>query len=261
MNRIVPFDPSYALIKKLERAAFISLGASSFIIALNWGLLKYCNEITLARLAGVLDVGKVISYILMVGYIGITLLARILFQSVEKQKRNDLIDNSFGTSYCEEVTVGYYNNEEINTGLKKLAINSYESSFHTENTLKRMIYKNSIILILLSIPFFLSIFSTGGEDIVRLLFEISIPLIMISHFMILIIYYFNVSVINERFKIELINIGRREINDNDIPKLLVPIFEYYNTKSWANTNLDSKIFLKYNEAISENWNRRKATFV
>jgi len=259
MNRIVPFDPTYAIIRKLEKSAFVLLIISASIIALSWISLKYIDKIALEKFTIFLDAGKVISYVTMVGYLLITLIARILFQSVEKKKRNDLIDNSFGTNYCDENTIGYYNNEEINNGIKKLALNSYESSFHTENTLKRMIYKNLLILILLSIPFLLSIFSKGGVDIVRLLFEISIPLIMISQFVILIIYYLNVLEINERFKIELTNIGEREVNDRDIPKLLIPVMEYYNIKSWANTNLDSKVFLKYNETVSENWQRRKET--
>lgn len=83
---------------------------------------------------------------------------------------------------------------------------------------------------------------------------------MISQFTVLIIFYLNVLTINERFKIELTNIGSREITESDIPKLLIPIMEYYNTKSWANTNLDSKIFNKYNAVVSQNWERRKATF-
>ena len=33
--------------------------------------------------------------------------------------------------------------------------------------------------------------------------------------------------------------------------------EYYSIKSWANTNLDSKIFEKYNDKISDKWKQRK----
>jgi hypothetical protein len=260
MTRIVPFDPTYTLIRKLDKSVLILLIISAFIVAGNWASVKYIDETNLKKLVGLLDFWKVISYVSMVGYLFISLLTRVLFHSVDKKKRNDLIDNSFGTKYCDENTVGYYNNDEIINGFKKLALNSYESSYHTENTLKRMIYKKLLLLIILSIPFLLSIFTKGGEGIVRLLFEISIPLIMLSQFVVLIIYYLNVTEINERFKIELTNIGNKEINDNDIPKLLIPIMEYYNIKSWANTNLDSKIFKKYNETISENWKNRKATF-
>jgi hypothetical protein len=73
----------------------------------------------------------------------------------------------------------------------------------------------------------------------------------------MLIYYLNVLEINERFKIELTNIGDKEMGQDDIAKLLIPVMEYYNIKAWANINLDSKIFLKYNETISEKWTKRK----
>ena len=73
----------------------------------------------------------------------------------------------------------------------------------------------------------------------------------------MVIYYLNVSEINERFKIELSNIGDLNINEKDIPKLLIPVMEYYSIKAWANTNLDSEIFNKNNEKISEKWRKRK----
>jgi hypothetical protein len=193
----------------------------------------------------------------MIGYLVINIMSRILFHSAEKKKRNDLIDNSFGTKYSDENTVGYYNNEEVENGLKKLALNSYESSFHTENTLKLMLYKALIYLIVLSIPFLLSIFTKNGGDIVRLLFEISIPMTLLFEFIIMLIYYLNVSEINERFKVEFTNIGKVNLSENDYPKLLIPVMEYYSIKAWANTSLDSKIFNKNNERISKKWQERK----
>src|SRR5690625_6190121 len=141
----------------------------------------------------------------MNGYLIIKLVAKILFHNVEKLKRNDLIDNAFGTNYSDENTTEYYNNDETEYGIKKLALNSYESSFHTENTLKLMLYKNLIILVLLSIPFLLSIFSKFGSDIVIILFELSIPLTLLTDFVILFVYFQNVTSINERFKIEFTN--------------------------------------------------------
>lgn len=260
MTRIVPFDPTYNIIRKLEKVAFILLIISAAIITINWASNKFLDKETILEYTNLQDTGKVISYSSMVGYLIITLLIKVLFHTVEKRKRNDLIDNSFGTKYSDENTLGYYNNEEIKGGIKKLALNSYESSFHTENTLKLMILKNAIFLIGFSTLFLLSVFSKGGEDVIRLLFEISIPLTLISQFIILVIYYLNVAEINERFKIELTNIGNKELGDEDIPKLLILVMEYYNIKSWANTNLDSKIFKKNNNAISKKWENRKQTF-
>jgi hypothetical protein len=120
-----------------------------------------------------------------------------------------------------------------------------------------MLYKALIYLIVLSIPFLLSIFTKNGGDIVRLLFEISIPMTLLFEFIIMLIYYLNVSEINERFKVEFTNIGKVNLSENDYPKLLIPVMEYYSIKAWANTSLDSKIFNKNNERISKKWQERK----
>ncbi|MFW6272677.1 MAG: hypothetical protein ACOC2U_02720 [bacterium] len=257
MTRFVPFDRKYDQIRKLEKSAFILLIVSAVLIFVNWTLEKFFDKTINENLFHLKDLAKVISYISMVGYLTIKLVAKILFHNVEKLKRNDLIDNAFGTNYSDDNTTGYYNNDETENGIKKLALNSYESAFHTENTLKLMLYKNLVILVILSIPFFLSIFSKGGSDIVRLLFEISIPLTLVSDFVILFVYYLNVSGINERFKIEFTNLEGDKLKDSDVPKLMIPVIEYYSIKAWANTNLDSKIFNKCNERISKNWILRK----
>jgi len=261
MNRLVPFDANYDQIKKLETTAFVFLLITAMIILTNWLLLKFSNEKTISEYADLLEVAKTVSYVSMVGYLIINVISKILFHTAEKKKRNDLIDNSFGTKYSDENTVGYYNNDEVESGIKKLALNSYESSFHTENTLKLMLYKGLIYLIILSIPFFLSIFTKNGGDIVRLLFEISIPATLFFEFIIMLIYYLNVCEINERFKIEFTNIGKANLSERDYPKLLIPIMEYYSMKAWANTNLDSTIFNKNNERISQKWKERKTKLI
>ncbi len=257
MTRIVPFDANYDQIRKFENVAFILLIVSSILIFSNWLLPKAFPDNLNDEIETIKEVARVISYVGMVFYLLINILAKILFHTVEKRKRNDLIDNSFGTKYSNENTEGYYNNSETQVGIKKLALNSYESSFHTENTLKYMLYKNLVYLVIFSVPFLLSIFSKNGSEIVRLLFEISIPLTLFSQLLIMLIYYQNVLGINERFKIELTNIGDKEMGQDDIAKLLIPVMEYYSIKAWANINLDSKIFMKYNNSISDKWTKRK----
>ncbi|MBP6236796.1 MAG: hypothetical protein KA536_11660 [Saprospiraceae bacterium] len=260
MTRLVPFETKYDQIRNLEKGAFFLLVVTAISIVSIWTFEKYFDVNINSKYSNIKEILKVLSYVTMIGYLIINLIAKILIHTAEKRKRNDLIDNSFGTQYSDENTEGYYNNNDVENGLKKLAMNSYESSLHTENTLKMMVNKDLVILVIISIPFFLSIFSKGGSDIVRLLFEISIPITLLSQFIVLLVYYFNVISINERFKIEFTNIGNSDLKEKDIPKLLIPVMEYYSIKSWANTNLDSKIFKKYNDQISENWKKRKKTF-
>lgn len=256
--RIVPFDISYDLVRKFEKAASILLWTSAAVVFSIW----LGSEINIvpendSQIIKIKDYLKVISYCSMIGFMAMSLIAKILFHTTEKSKRNDLIDNSFGTKYSDENTSGYYNNENLPFGVKKLALNSYESSFHTENTLKVMLFQKAIYLLIIAVPFLISIFSHGGQSVIRLLCEISIPLTILVQYLITTIYYFSVKEINERFKVEFVNIGNRQLDENDYPKLLIPVMEYYNTKSWANINLDNKVFQKYNEEMSAKWVDRK----
>jgi len=258
MNKIVPFKSNYKTIRKIETTAFYFLLSAAVIIGILWLAPKLnLNTSIKSFLFPFKEFVKSLSYVSMIGYLGLSIIAKILFKDAEKNKRDDLIDNSFGTSYSNENSSGYYNNEEMPFGIKKLALNSYESSFHTENTLKRMLYKMSLKVLLFAIPFSLSIFTSGGENIVRLLFEISIPIILLLQLITTIVFFNSIKNLNERFKIELINIGKSTLEIKDYSKLLIPVMEYYNIKSWANINLDEKIFEKHNTEISEKWLNRK----
>lgn len=258
MSRIVPFDSNYTTVRKFEKAAFYCLLFSAIAIIYLWLILVVEPLISFKiSSATIIDLVKVLSYVSMIGYIGLSSVAKYLFYSAEKVKRGDLIDNSFGTCYSDCNSEGYYNNDDIPYGVKKLALNTYESSFHTEQTLRKMLFRYAMKMLIFSIPFLISIFSIGGSDIVRLLFEISIPLIMLSQFFIIIVYYTGVKSVNEHFKIELTNIGNKPIDVKDNSRLLKPVLDYYNIKSWATTNLDSRIFNKHNEQISNQWLERK----
>jgi len=210
MSRIVPFDSNYTTVRKFEKSAFYCLLFSAIAIIYLW-LIPKVEPLFSFKISSttIIDLVKVLSYVSMIGYIGLSSVAKYLFYSAEKVKRGDLIDNSFGTCYSDCNSAGYYNNDDIPFGVKKLAINTYESSFHTEQTLRKMLFKYAMKMLIFSIPFLVSIFSIGGNDVVRLLFEISIPLIMLSQFFIIIVYYTGVKSVNECFKIELTNIGNK----------------------------------------------------
>lgn len=258
MSKIVPFDSNYSTVSKFEKAAFFCLLFSAIAIIYLW-LIPKLEPLFPFKISSTTIVGlvKVLSYVSMIGYIGLSSVAKYLFYSAEKVKRGDLIDNSFGTCYSDCNSEEYYNNEEIPLGVKKLAVNTYESSFHTEQILRKMLFNYAMKMLLFSIPFLISIFSIKGSDVVRLLFEISIPLIMLSQFFVLVVYYTGVKSVNEKFKIELMNIGSNPIDVKDNSRLLNPVLDYYNIKSWATTNLDSRIFNKHNKQVSNLWLERK----
>lgn len=260
MSKYVPFQTSYDRVKRTEKYAFLFLTMSALSIFVLWATpLLNKNHQAAQIIAPYISHIKTISYVFMVGYITLEILGRILFREAERMKLEDLIDNSFETNYSDERSLNYYNNEEIPSGIKKLAVNTYESSFHTESTLQGMILNLALKLLFFSVPFVFSIFDSNGENIVRLLFEISIPTLLLNKLITTLFYFLRIREINNRFKIELINIKTKELGVSDFSRLLNPVMDYYNTKSWANVHLSDKIFQKNNEMVSKKWLKRKET--
>lgn len=262
MSRIVPFESNYKTIRKFEKASFCSIVISATIVTGIWliSLIEF-NQKYRDLINFIIEFLKVISYVTMLGYIGFSLISKILFSIAEKEKRKDLIDNSFDTNYTVEKSNEYYNNNDIQIGIKRLAFNTNESSFHTENTLRLMLFKMTIKYLIFLTPFLLSIFSINGQQVIRLLFEMSIPIEMTISFILAFKYFIEIKKINENFQLELLAIGNREIKDYEIPKLLIPVMEYYNVKSWASLNLDEKIFKRNNEKLSKLWIEQKSKYL
>jgi hypothetical protein len=258
MSKKIPFESKYKTARKFEYAANLSLIISASLIFILWlaPQLPFPVEIR-STLSPVKDLIKVCSYATMLSYMALLLIGKFIFKSAEKAKRDDLIDNSFGTTFSDESSQGYYNNEDLDVGPVKLAVNAYESSFHTECTLRHMLFKNSIKALMFSIPFLLSIFSENGQSIVRLLFEISIPMITLIQLVTILGYYNSVKNLNDRFRSDLMGMDQKNINLSDQSKLLIPVMEYYNVKSWANINLDKDFFEKNREQLSKKWDIRK----
>ncbi len=260
MNKYIPFKTTYERVNQIENLSFwCSIIAALFIFA-NWCIDLYDFN----KLEGysidfekVKESLKVASYVLVTLFLLFELIGKILFNEAERIKREDLIDNSFGTKYSDEKSQNYYNNDDVEYGILKFALNTYESAFHTQQVLKGMLLKSSVKLLILSIPFIVSIYTNGGTSFIRLLFEISIPIAYLSKVIIQIIYFTRVRGINTRFKTELLSIKDDDNLELTQGKLLNPIMDYYNTKAWANMNLDEKVFNKINETTSAKWQNRK----
>jgi hypothetical protein len=60
------------------------------------------------------------------------------FPRAEDRRRQDLLSNSFGVTLIHEGTVGYYNNDQINS-MKRLAASVMESAFFTSEISRAML--------------------------------------------------------------------------------------------------------------------------
>lgn len=69
----------------------------------------------------------------------------ILFPQSEQKRRDDFLDNSFGSKFSTANSIDYYNNENLSQGLFKAASNLFENSFFTYSLVKALTFRKIII--------------------------------------------------------------------------------------------------------------------
>jgi hypothetical protein len=81
-----------------------------------------------------LDVINIISILLF--FVLEIIVEFILFPQAEQKRRDDFLDNSFGSKFSTANSIDYYSNENINQGLLRAACNLFENSFFTYSLVK-----------------------------------------------------------------------------------------------------------------------------
>jgi hypothetical protein len=75
----------------------------------------------------------------------------ILIPQADSKRRDDFIDNAFGSTFSPNPSVGYYDTDEVQKGLYKAACNLFENSFFTYSlakviTIRRIILPSIVLL-------------------------------------------------------------------------------------------------------------------
>lgn len=69
----------------------------------------------------------------------------ILFPQSEQKRRDDFLDNSFGSKFSTANSVDYYSNENLGQGLFKASSNLFENAFFTYSLVKALTFRKIII--------------------------------------------------------------------------------------------------------------------
>lgn len=69
----------------------------------------------------------------------------ILVPQADNKRRDDFIDNSFGSKFSTNPSIGYFDTDEISKGLYKAASNLFENCFFTYSLVKATTIKKAIL--------------------------------------------------------------------------------------------------------------------
>ncbi len=94
---------------------------------------NFCSGV---KAKSVLDIINIIS--ILAFFVLEMVVEFILFPLSEQKRRDDFLDNSFGSKFSPENSIDYYSNDNISNGLLKAACNLFENSFFTYSLIKRL---------------------------------------------------------------------------------------------------------------------------
>lgn len=137
------FAPQYNPHKTTSLLRSIMDGAFWFVFALSSLPLIIPQLLGYANLKELISIVNVISILLF--FILEIVIDFILFPQAEQKRRDDFIDNSFGSKFSPVNSIEYYDNEEVSHGLYKTAANLFENTFFTFSLVKELTLRKIIL--------------------------------------------------------------------------------------------------------------------
>lgn len=249
--RFVPFAQSYKTIEKWNGYADILLYVSTLLSLVITFLGNEMGE-------PIKTVFVTFNCIVIVAYVCVDNWCGFSFAKTEMKRRVDWLDNSFATNYSGQKSNGYFTNENVSPGLYKLTVNSFENSHHTHFIISKMIAGIFLKTVVIALIFIISFFY-GNKELLRLLFELPLPVILFQKFFKALIYQSRIENVQDRFKTLFNDLSHADF-DKYTAGALRGVIDYEATLSWASIPLKGKLFLKYKDQLEEEWEQLKVNY-
>lgn len=185
----------------------------------------------------------------------------ILLPQADSKRRDDFIDNSFGSKFSTKNSIGYYDNDEVGKGLYKASVNLFENCFFTFSLSKIITTSRIVIPSIMLIA--MSIFAYYGFkevpfalSILQALFSANILGLLIKH----LILINKLSAIQDSW----INLFQNENFKRETYKYQSNIYrhwlQYETLHSKINAGIPNKVFNENNDLLTKEWEELKAKY-
>lgn len=133
------FSPQFELFKITNRLSTVNLYIFWSILALSLFPVIFKDTCNAFQLNDFLNIANVI---LLCVFFSIEIVNDlIILPQADSKRRDDFIDNSFGSKLSPVNSIGFYDNDEIRIGLYKTAVNLFENCFFTYSLVKLLTVK------------------------------------------------------------------------------------------------------------------------
>jgi hypothetical protein len=185
----------------------------------------------------------------------------ILVPQADSKRRDDFIDNAFGSTFSTNASIGYFDTDEIQPGLYKAATNLFENSFFTYSLVKAITVRKTVLpaLVLLSIAVFAYYGFKQvpfGLSLLQALFSATLLGELVKHFILMV----RLHDIHDSW----ITLFQYQDFKSDTDKYKTLIYRYwlqYETlHSRIQANIPDKVFNKLNSKLTQEWNSIKTRY-
>lgn len=190
-----------------------------------------------------------------------TLNEFILIPLADNKRRDDFIDNSFGSKFSIKNSIDYYDNDEINGGIYKAAVNQFENCFFTYSLIKISTVSKIVIPTIMFIVMSIIAYYGFAEvpfalTILQAFFSANIIGNLVKHFILM----NRLSAIQDSW----LQLFQNTNLENEIANFQPYVYRYwlqYETlQSKINANISSAVFNKQNAKLTEDWNQLKIKY-
>jgi hypothetical protein len=257
-NKMAQFAPQYDLFKIIDnlRRTMSFVFWTIVILSASSPILKLLNvQVNLDDLFNTINIVALGSFFLL------EIIVEYILIQADSRRRDDFLDNSFGSTFSPAASVGYYDNDEIQRGLYKAACNLFENCFFSYSLVSRMTLRKTVlpgtvlVLVIVSayygfkeVPFALSL--------LQALFSATLLGDLIKH-LILLSRLGNIQG-------DSINLFQHHDLKTDIGKYEPQIYrlwlQYESLSSRIPPSIPNALFKKHNQTLLLDWRKLKARY-
>jgi len=247
MSQYNPYKGSFEQAKAFNNYAEIILWISTILLTFAF-VINICipSWILVSNLISNINCFFILSYAIL------TFISEIIFYNSSIQRREDFIDNSFKTTIAENRSVEYYTNENISSGIYKMAVNGFENTLFTysiANKMTKKLWLKNIVFAILILVF--AVF--GYNNAFVLLIQLTLPILLVQKAIKHTLFVYRIKRVFENYRRLFNDLKNVSNSKQKRPEIILNVIDYETTLTYGAILLDSKLYNKMNPALSKKW--------
>lgn len=193
--------------------------------------------------------------LLVILFLGVSLTHDCHYRyEADKERRNAKVEDAFDIDFTEYKTAGYYNNN-VPPSLCRYVMDSFESVLFTKSIVGKMLPRELFKAFIVGIIFLLSL-RIADNNLLLLILEIVTSAYLFQGIIMTIFFYSKVKAIY--LNLYQLLITEKTIQREQLILAFSAAQEYEVCKAYFKVAPDSKLFIKLNPELSEQWEKMAA---